>query len=46
MYNNGALASTGIASVGLAMNAMWMFLAAFAVLAALLALGRILPRGE
>lgn len=44
MYNNGSLAGGTLAATGLAMNSLWMFLAAFAIFSAILAVGRILPR--
>lgn len=41
----GVLASTGAFGVaGLAFDAVWVFLAAFAVLSGLMALARVLPR--
>lgn len=49
MYNNaaaggGTLAMTGM-GVGIWFDALWVFLAGFAILSGVLALGRILPRG-
>lgn len=44
MYNNGSMAAGGtLAATGLAFDAVWMFLAAFAIFSGILALGRILP---
>lgn len=43
MYNNSQLGGAGLAATGLAFHGLWMFLAAFALLAAALAVGRILP---
>jgi hypothetical protein len=45
MYNNGGLAATGtLAASSLLMQSVWIFLAGFAVLAATVALLRVLPR--
>ncbi len=45
MYNNGALASTGaLAASSLIMQSVWIFLAGFALLAAAVAVLRVLPR--
>ncbi|WP_370247063.1 hypothetical protein [Nocardioides sp.] len=46
MYNNGTLASTGAgaAATSILLDSVWVFLASFAILAALLAVARILPR--
>lgn len=45
MYNNGALASTGaLAASSMIMQSVWLFLAGFALLAAGVAVTRILPR--
>lgn len=48
MYNNSQLApATGLAATGgILLNSVWVFLAAFALLAAALAIWRILPRKE
>ncbi len=45
MYNNGSMTAGGaLAATGLAFDAIWMFLAAFAIFSGVLAIGRILPR--
>ncbi len=44
MYNHGSLGGGALAATGLAFNALWLFLAGFALLAAALAIGRILPK--
>lgn len=44
LYNNGSLGGGALAATGLAFNATWLFLAGFALFAAALALGRILPK--
>ena len=48
MYNNGALAgsTSGLAMTGLTGNPLWLFLAAFAMLALGLAVLRTIPRRE
>lgn len=48
MYNNGPMVGGTLAMTGLGasvwLDALWAFLAGFAILAAVLAVGRILPR--
>lgn len=45
MYNNGSITAGGaLAATGMAFNTVWIFLAAFAIFAGILAVGRILPR--
>lgn len=58
MYNNAGMAGlTGtaggagmaggaLAATGIAVNILWMFLAAFALFAMFLAIGRILPKRD
>lgn len=48
MYNNSQLApATGLAATGgILLDSLWAFLAAFALLAAALAVWRIVPRRE
>ncbi|CAM3700547.1 hypothetical protein [Nocardioides zeicaulis] len=46
MYNNSVLPATGLAATGMAFEGLWWFLAAFALLAAALAVGRIIPKRE
>ncbi|WP_164477737.1 hypothetical protein [Nocardioides pantholopis] len=45
MYNNGSITAGGaLAATGLAFDAVWLLLAAFAIISAILAAARILPR--
>lgn len=44
MYNNGSLGGGTLAATGLAFDALWLFLAGFALLAAAMAVGRMLPK--
>lgn len=48
MYNQGAVASGGgaLAMTGLLHNPVWLFLAAFALVALGMAILRIVPRGQ
>ena len=48
MYNNGAAGGGTLAVTGMGasiwFDAMWLFLAGFAIIAAFMAVGRILPK--
>jgi hypothetical protein len=48
MYNNGAAGGGTLALTGMGASlwydALWMFLAGFAIVAAVMAVGRILPK--
>jgi len=45
MYNNSYLGTTGLAATGMAIQGLWWFMAGFALLAAAMAIGRVLPKG-
>lgn len=44
MYNNGSLGGGALAATGLAFDALWLFLAGFALVAAAMAVARMLPK--
>lgn len=44
MYNNGSFAGGTLAATGVAFDALWMLMTAFALFALMLAMGRILPK--
>ena len=44
MYNNSHLGGAGLAATGMAFHGLWFFLAGFALLAAAMAVGRIIPK--
>lgn len=43
MYNNPLAGPGALAATGLAFDALWLFLAAFAIFSVMLAIKRILP---
>lgn len=46
MYNNAGMAGGALAATGIVFNALWMFLAAFALFAMFLAIGRMIPKRD